>query len=83
MHRLAHGTSTYIIAELYCVGESTLRKYTMVIVDIILQNLQNEYTNIPCGSRLQNILSNFHTLTLLPTICGAIDGTHIKLSYYP
>ena len=59
LHRLAHGTSTYIIAELYCVGEWTARKYTMVIVDIILQNLQNEYINILCGSRLQNILSNF------------------------
>ena len=55
----------------------------MVIVDIILQNLQNEYINIPYGSRPQNILRNFHTLTLLPTICGAIDGTHIKLSYHP
>eukprot|EP01018_Ginkgo_biloba_P000547 Gb_17473 [translate_table: standard] len=28
-------------------------------------------------------MSEFHTLTLLLSVCGVIDGTHIKLAYRP
>eukprot|EP01018_Ginkgo_biloba_P014471 Gb_35823 [translate_table: standard] len=28
-------------------------------------------------------MSDFRTITLLPTICGVIDGTHIKLAKKP
>jgi hypothetical protein len=54
----------------------------MVIINIILQNLQNQDISIPSSSRLQNILSGFHPLMLLPAICGAIDGTHVKFSHH-
>eukprot|EP01018_Ginkgo_biloba_P014236 Gb_12847 [translate_table: standard] len=83
LHRLAHGTSSHVIVELYCMGESTVRKYIEIIIDIIIQTMQKRYIKIPSGDQLHKIMSDFETITLLPTICGVIDGTHIKLTKKP
>eukprot|EP01018_Ginkgo_biloba_P006627 Gb_10657 [translate_table: standard] len=80
LHRLAHGTSSHVIAELYCMGESIVRKYTDIIIDIIIQTMQKKYIKIPSGYQLHKILSDFQTIALLPTIYGVTDGTHIKLA---
>eukprot|EP01018_Ginkgo_biloba_P019970 Gb_15659 [translate_table: standard] len=77
LHRLAHGTSLHVIVELYCMGDSTVRKYTEIIFDI------KRYIKIPSGDQLHKIMSDFQTITLLLTICGVIDGTHIKLTKKP
>eukprot|EP01018_Ginkgo_biloba_P002946 Gb_32027 [translate_table: standard] len=79
LHQLAHGTSSHVITELYYMGESTVRKYTDIIIDIIIQTMQKRYIKIP-SDQLHKIMSYFKTITLLPTICGVIDGTHIKLA---
>eukprot|EP01018_Ginkgo_biloba_P020398 Gb_36726 [translate_table: standard] len=78
LHRLAHGTSSHVIAELYCMGESTVRKYTEIIIYIIIQTMQKRYIKIPSRDQLHKIMSDFQTITLLPTICGVIDGTHMR-----
>eukprot|EP01018_Ginkgo_biloba_P036310 Gb_14023 [translate_table: standard] len=83
LHRLAHGTSSYVIIELYCMGESTMRKYTDISIDIIIQTMQKRYIKIPSGYQLYKIMYDFQTIILLRTICGAIDGTHIKLAKKP
>eukprot|EP01018_Ginkgo_biloba_P023651 Gb_13946 [translate_table: standard] len=80
LHRLAHGTSSHVIVELYCIGESIVRKYTDIIIDIIIQTMQKKYIKIPQDT---NFMSDFQTITLLPTICGVIDGMHIKLAKKP
>jgi len=39
--------------------------------------------SIPSGNSLHSIISDFEKITVLPNICGAIDGTHIPLSENP
>eukprot|EP01018_Ginkgo_biloba_P002774 Gb_08741 [translate_table: standard] len=65
------------------MGESTVRKYTEIIIDITIQTMQKRYIKIPSGDQLHKIMSDFQTITLLPTIYGVIDGTHIKLTKKP
>jgi len=58
-------------------------------VDIVCDILTNEdklfskYISIPSGDYLLGIISDFESLTQLPNICGAIDGTHIPLAEIP
>lgn len=35
--------------------------------------------SIPSGARLASTIAKFEDMTDIPNICGAIDGTHIKL----
>lgn len=84
LHRLAHGTSTHMLSQLYRVGESTIRKYChMLVANLICTHLLPKCIQIPTEERLIEIASDFQTLTLLPNVCGAIDGTHIKLYQKP
>ena len=41
------------------------------------------FIQVPTGERLQNVIQGFTDLTGLPNMCGAIDGSHIKLQKRP
>ncbi|MCO5597746.1 hypothetical protein L7F22_051827 [Adiantum nelumboides] len=80
---LAHNESTFHIANTFGIGESTVRKYCNIIVELLVTKLRPHYISIPSGEKLHNIIADFQTLTLLPNVCGAIDGSHIKLAKKP
>lgn len=83
LHRLGHGTSTQLLSQLYGVGESTVRKYCHLLVRVICKHMLPTHIQSPSHRRLEEIISDFQTLTLMPNVCGALDGTHIKLHYKP
>ena len=45
--------------------------------------LYPQFIAIPTGRRLKDIIRGFHRVTKLPQICGAIDGSHVKLYRKP
>eukprot|EP01018_Ginkgo_biloba_P006263 Gb_03989 [translate_table: standard] len=83
--RLAHGLSARQVAEKYNVGASTVGKYTLIVTAALsdASKLYSRYVTIPTGERLGRIVSSFEKLTNIPNMCGAIDGTHIKLYFKP
>ncbi|CAM6111088.1 unnamed protein product [Calypogeia fissa] len=81
LHRLASGLPPSTIANLYNVGPSTVTKYTKQITEILASRdkLYSKFVSIPSGERLTSAIAKFQDMTDIPNICGAIDGTHIKL----
>jgi hypothetical protein len=45
--------------------------------------LLSRYISTLIGKRLYSVIEQFHGLSALPNMCGAIDGTHIKLYKKP
>jgi len=86
LYRLAHGVSAARMHNLYGCGESTIRKYTMIVCEALgsgENGLFFQFINTPHGDRLQNIIETFRDITGLPNIAGAIDGSHIPLTTRP
>ena len=86
LYRLAHGVSCAIMHNLYGCGESTIRKYTMIVCRALGTaegGLFFEFIHTPQGDCLQNIIESFLDITGLSNIAGAIDGIHIPLSMSP
>ena len=72
--------------NLYGCGESTIQKYTMIVyraLRIADNGLFFNFIYTPHGDHLQSIIESFRDITGLPNIAGAIDGTHIPLTYRP
>uniref|UniRef100_A0A0D6R5D3 DDE Tnp4 domain-containing protein n=1 Tax=Araucaria cunninghamii TaxID=56994 RepID=A0A0D6R5D3_ARACU len=83
--RLAHGLSARQVAENYNVGASTVGKYTLIVTAALADpsKLYSRYVAIPTGDRLARVTTGFEHLTNLPNMCGALDGTHLKLYFKP
>jgi hypothetical protein len=83
VYRLGHGAGYRYIANMYGIGLATAWKYVQIVMRILsnaaLFPIYDKYISNPTGERLQHIINRFHVKTGLPTICGAIDGTHIPL----
>ena len=71
--------------NLYGYGESTIRKYTFIICCVLAsqEGMFYHFIHTPTGDKLQSIIEKFRNITRLPNIAGAIDGTHIPLTYRP
>ena len=85
-YRLVHGVNYARMHNLYGCGESTIRKYTMIVCRVLgtgEDGLFFQFIHTPQGDRLQNIIESFRDITGLPNIVGAIDGSHIPLSTRP
>lgn len=85
LYRLAHGLSAREVAEKYNVGPSTVGKYTLIVASALADanKLYSRYVAIPTGERMAKVISEFKQLTNISNVCGAIDGTHIKLYFKP
>ena len=86
LYRLAHGVSCARMHNLYGCGESTIRKYTMIVCRVLgtgEDGLFFQFIHTPQGDRLQNVIESFRDITSLSNIASAIDGTHILLSTRP
>ena len=83
LYRLAHGVSCAKMHNLYGCGESTIRKYTMIVCRALGTTeggLFFQFIHTPQGDRLQNIIESFRYIIGLPNIASSIDGTYIPLS---
>jgi hypothetical protein len=82
LYGLAHRVSCARIHNLYGCGDSTIRKYTMIVCRALgsgEDGLFIQFIHTPSGDRLQSIIEKFMDITGLPNITEAIDGTHIPL----
>ena len=72
--------------NLYGCGESTIRKYTMIVcraLETADDGLFFNFIHTPYSDRLQSIIESLKDITGLSNIVGAIDGIHIPLTYRP
>ena len=85
VYRLAQGLSCKAMDSLYGCGESTIRKYTLIVCKVLssADGLFGRYIHAPTGHRLTDTIRKFREKTNLPNVVGAIDGTHIPLSSKP
>ena len=84
LYRLAHVVSCARMHNLYGCGESTIRKYTMIVykaLGIAEHGLFFQFIHTPHGNRLQSIIESFRDISGLSNMVGAIDGTHIPVTW--
>ena len=55
-----------------------IRKYTFIVTKVLASPKQ--IISVPQGERLVSIIAHFKNLIGLGNMCGAINGTHIKLA---
>jgi hypothetical protein len=85
LFRLAQGYSPKHVGRFFGVGGSTVNKYTNLIADALSDpnKLRNKHIEVPVGTNLKRIIARFKDGTGLNNMCGAIDGSHIKLYKKP
>ncbi|XP_057965114.1 protein ALP1-like [Malania oleifera] len=84
LSRLTHGFSANTIAARYSLEPYLVSKITNMVTRLLATKLYPEFIKIPVGRRrLHETTQAFEELTSLPNMCGAIDGSHIKLHRLP
>ncbi|XP_010519304.1 PREDICTED: putative nuclease HARBI1 [Tarenaya hassleriana] len=80
LSRLTHGCSAKTLASRYSLDPYLISKITNMVTRLLATKLYPEFIKIPVGKRrLIETTQGFEELTSLPNICGAIDGTPVKL----
>ncbi|KAH9656200.1 DDE Tnp4 domain-containing protein [Citrus sinensis] len=80
LSRLAHGLSAKALASRYSLEPYLISKITNMVTRLLATKLYPEFIKIPISRRrLIETTQGFEELTSLPNICGAIDGSHIKI----
>ncbi|XP_031266633.1 protein ALP1-like [Pistacia vera] len=81
LSRLAHGLSAKTLASRYSLEPYLISKITNMVTRLLATKLYPEFIKIPISRRrLIETTQGFEELTSLPNICGAIDGSHVKIS---
>lgn len=84
LSRLSHGLSSKTLASRYSLEPYLVSKITNMVTRLLATKLYSEFIKIPVGRRrLLETTQAFEELTSLPHMCGAIDGTPIKLHKLP
>ncbi|KAL6952278.1 hypothetical protein U1Q18_052806 [Sarracenia purpurea var. burkii] len=84
LSRLTHGLSAKTLASRYSLEPYLISKITNMITRLLATKLYREFIKIPVSRRrLVETTQAFEELTSLPNMCGAIDGTPIKLRRLP
>lgn len=80
LSRLAHGFSAKTLASRYSLEPYLISKITNMVTRLLATKLYPEFIKIPVSRRrLVETTQAFEELTSLPNMCGAIDGSPIKL----
>lgn len=80
LSRLAHGFSSKTLAARYGLEPYLISKITNMVTRVLATKLYPELIKIPVSRRrLTETTVGFQELTRLNNMCGAIDGTAIKL----
>ena len=78
-YRLAHGNSYSTIAATFNVGKTTVIEATQDVVEALCEIAEN-YIRFPTTEdEVIEGRETFDSLTDLPNVVGAIDGTHIRM----
>lgn len=84
LSRLTHGFSAKTLASRYSLDPFLISKITNMVTRLLATKLYREFIKIPAGRRrLVETTQAFEELTSLPNICGAIDGTLVKIHSLP
>ncbi|XP_021286521.1 protein ALP1-like isoform X2 [Herrania umbratica] len=80
LSRLSHGYSAKTIASRSSLDPYLVSKITNMVTRLLATKLYPEFIKIPVSRRrLIETTQGFEELTSLPNICGAIDGSPIKV----
>ncbi|PRQ23207.1 putative harbinger transposase-derived nuclease domain-containing protein [Rosa chinensis] len=80
LSRLAHGFSAKSLAARYSLEPYLISKITNMVTRLLATKLYPEFIKIPVSRRrLIETTQAFEELTSLPNMCGAIDGSPIRL----
>ncbi|CAN6554987.1 hypothetical protein ACFX13_003207 [Malus domestica] len=80
LSRLSHGFSAQTLASRYSLDPYLVSKITNMVTRLLATKLYPEFIKIPISRRrLIETTQAFEELTSLPNMCGAIDGSPIKL----
>ncbi|GMJ12782.1 hypothetical protein like AT3G19120 [Hibiscus trionum] len=80
LSRLCHGYSAKTIASRSSLDPYIVSKITNMVTRLLATKLYTEFIKIPVSRRrLIETTQGFEELTSLPNICGAIDGSPIKV----
>ncbi|XP_016465940.1 protein ALP1-like [Nicotiana tabacum] len=84
LSRLFHGFSAKTLATRYGLEPYLISKITNMVTRLLATKLYPEFIKIPVSRRrLVETTQGFQELTSLPNICGAIDGTAVRLQHLP
>lgn len=83
LSRLAHGFSARTLASRYSLEPYLISKITNMVTRLLATKLYPDFIKIPVRRRLIETTQAFEELTSLPNMCGAIDGSPIKLNSVP
>ncbi|XP_010315266.1 protein ANTAGONIST OF LIKE HETEROCHROMATIN PROTEIN 1 [Solanum lycopersicum] len=84
LSRLFHGYSAKNLATRYGLEPYLISKITNMVTRLLATKLYPEFIKIPVSRRrLVETTQGFQELTSLPNICGAIDGTAVRLQHLP
>ncbi|GLJ39502.1 hypothetical protein SUGI_0807160 [Cryptomeria japonica] len=81
--RLSQGCGTRTLASQYKVNPFMVAKITNMVTRILSTKLYSKWIRMPNGQRMLQNIQGFKDLTGLPNMCGAIDGSHIKIHKRP
>ncbi|MQL88129.1 hypothetical protein Taro_020677 [Colocasia esculenta] len=81
--RLSRGLPPRYLARHHQLSPALVSKATNAVTRLLSTKLYPDYVRIPAGQRLLQTIQSFRDLTSLPNMCGAIDGSPIKLRRAP
>ena len=67
------------IANLFCVGNSTVHKCIHDVCIAMAENILDKYVKFPAFDDLQYSIDGFDTTWGFPNCAGAVDGTHTPI----
>ncbi|XP_031378124.1 protein ALP1-like [Punica granatum] len=80
LSRLSHGYSAKTLAARYSLDSFLVSKITNMVTRLLSTKLYPEFIKIPVSRRrLIEATQAFEELTSLPNVCGAIDGSPVKI----
>lgn len=82
MYKLAQGANILVCTENFAIGRSTVGKVLREVA-VAFNAKCNSLIQWPEEQRMQTVLSEFKAWCGSPSIHGAIDGTHMKISKPP
>jgi hypothetical protein len=78
IYKLVHGCKYVQCSELFAIGKSTVGlvlREVVLAINVVYMNL----VSWPVGEKMQSHMLEFRQLCRLPSVHGAIDGTHFEI----
>lgn len=83
LYRLSQGHDVRMLSAEFNVDPWVVTRVTNVVTKALSTKLYSKYVSIPSGSKFLEIVEGFKGITGLPNMCGAIDGSAVKIHKRP